>query len=59
MIQRDQTTEKGIRAIMSNQLDTSVKVLKSDFVIHNIDIENSLKEVYDIHNEIHKTNSQL
>ena len=59
LIQRDQTTEKGIRAIMSNQLDTSVKVLKSDFVIHNIDIENSLKQVYDIHNEIHKTNSQL
>ena len=59
VIQRDQTTEKGIRAIMSNQLDTSVKVLKSDFVIHNIDIENSLKQVYDIHNEIHKTNSQL
>ena len=59
VIQRDQTTEKGIRAIMSNQLDTSVKVLKSDFVIHNIDIENSLKQVYDIHNEIHTTNSQL
>ena len=59
VIQRDQTTEKGIRAIMSNQLDTSVKVLKSDFVIHNIDIENSLKQVYEIHNEIHKANSQL
>ena len=59
LIQRDQTTEKGIRAIMSNQLDTSVKVLKSDFVIHNIDIKNSSKQVYDIHNEIHKTNSQL
>ena len=57
VIQRDQTTEKGIRAIMSNQLDTSVKVLKSDFVIHNIDIKNSSKQVYDIHNEIHKNNS--
>ena len=59
VIQRDQTTEKGIRAIMSNQLDTSAKVLKSDFVIHNIDIENSLKQVYDIHNEIHKAYNQL
>ena len=39
---------------MSNQLQDSEKTAKSDFVILNIDLDSTKKQVYDIHNRIHK-----
>jgi dephospho-CoA kinase len=39
---------------MSNQLQDSEKTAKSDFMILNIDWDDTQKQVYDIHNKIHK-----
>ena len=54
IIERDHTPLAKIKAVMSNQLGDSEKTAKSDFVIHNIDWDHTQKQVYDIHNTIHK-----
>ena len=54
IIKRDHTPLAKIKAVMSNQLQDSEKTAKSDFVILNIDLDSTKKQVYDIHNRIHK-----
>tara|TARA_B100001769_G_scaffold37180_1_gene25134 strand:- start:150 stop:746 length:597 start_codon:yes stop_codon:yes gene_type:complete len=54
IIDRDHTPLAKIKAVMSNQLQDSEKTAKSDFVILNIDLDSTKKQVYDIHNRIHK-----
>ena len=54
IIERDNTPLAKIKAVMSNQLQDSEKTAKSDFVILNIDLDSTKKQVYDIHNRIHK-----
>lgn len=54
IIERDHTPLAKIRAVMSNQLQDSEKTAKSDFVILNIDLDSTEKQVYEIHNRIHK-----
>ena len=54
IIERDHTPLAKIKAVMSNQLQDSEKTAKSDFVILNIDLDSTKKQVYDIHNRIHK-----
>ena len=54
IIERDHTHLAKIKAVMSNQLQDSEKTAKSDFVILNIDLDSTKKQVYDIHNRIHK-----
>ena len=54
IIERDHTSLAKIKAVMSNQLQDSEKTAKSDFVILNIDLDSTKKQVYDIHNRIHK-----
>ncbi len=54
IIKRDKKSIKDIEAIISNQLPVSKQLNNSDFVIHNSDINETRKRVYDIHNEIIK-----
>ena len=54
IIERDHTSLAKIKAVMSNQLQDSEKTAKSDFMILNIDWDDTQKQVYDIHNTIHK-----
>ncbi len=54
IIERDHTPLAKIKAVMFTHLRNSEKTAKSDFVIHNIDWDHTQKQVYDIHNTIHK-----
>lgn len=54
IIERDQIALTKIKAVISNQLQDSEKTVKSDFVIHNTDLNDTKNQVYDIHNKIHK-----
>tara|TARA_B100000900_G_scaffold124550_1_gene105124 strand:+ start:1718 stop:2314 length:597 start_codon:yes stop_codon:yes gene_type:complete len=54
IIERDQASLAKIKALMSNQLQDLEKTAKSDFVIINVDLDDTQKQVYDIHNTIHK-----
>ena len=54
IIEREHTPLAKIKAVMSNQLQDSEKTAKSDFVILNIDLDSTNKQVYEIHNRINK-----
>lgn len=54
IIERDQISLTKIKAVISNQLQDSEKTVKSDFVIHNTDFNDTKNKVYEIHNKIHK-----
>ena len=54
VIERDQISLTKIKAVISNQLQDSEKTVKSDFVIHNTDFNDTKNQVYEIHNKIHK-----
>ena len=54
IIERDQISLTKIKAVISNQLQDSEKTVKSDFVIHNTDFNDTKNQVYEIHNKIHK-----
>lgn len=55
LIKRDNTTKKKIEAIMKNQWSDEQKVELSQFVIKNIDVENTKKQVVEVHNNLLKT----
>ncbi len=59
IIERDQASLAKIKALMSNQLQDLEKTAKSDFVIINVDLDDTQKQVYDIHNTIHKETYNL
>ncbi len=52
---RDHTTEEKIRDIMNNQLSDEEKIKKSDYVIENNDLEDTKKQVLEIHERILRT----
>lgn len=49
VIKRDKVTEEQIISRMNNQLDDAEKVKKADFVINNIDLEESENQVNEIY----------
>ena len=51
---RDNKSEHEIEAIMDNQLSDSKKIKQSDFVIQNLDWDQTTQEVLKIHNKIIK-----
>ena len=54
VIKRDQYSEEKIRAIINNQWSDEEKVKLSDFVIENIELETTRKQVNKIHKQILK-----
>lgn len=54
ILKRDDTTEKKIRDIMKNQMPDEEKVDKSDFVIVNDRLEDTILQVQNIHKKILK-----
>ena len=52
VIKRDKKSLITIQSIIDNQLRDSEKIKNSDFVISNIDMDKTLKNVYDIHKKI-------
>jgi dephospho-CoA kinase len=58
LLKRDATTKANIEAIMKNQWTDQEKAKRSHFVIENIDIENTEKQVINIHKQIIKAIEQ-
>ena len=54
LLKRDNTSKEKIEAIMKNQWTDKEKVKHSHFVIENIELENTKKQVEKIHKEILK-----
>ena len=52
LLERDDTSEEKIEAIMKNQWTDEEKLKNSDFVIKNTTLKNLSKQVYNTHNEI-------
>lgn len=50
ILKRDNTSRQNILNRMKNQWNDDEKVSKSDFVIHNEDVNEALKKTYEIHN---------
>lgn len=57
VLKRDNTSKEKVLKIMSHQWSDTDKINLSDFVIENITLENTKKEVLKIHNHL-KTRSQ-
>ncbi|MEL0650927.1 dephospho-CoA kinase [Algibacter sp. TI.3.09] len=54
VLERDNTTEEKVKAIMDNQWSDAEKVKLSHFVIENIDLEKTKKQVAFVHAQILK-----
>ncbi|TPN82117.1 dephospho-CoA kinase [Aquimarina algicola] len=52
VIDRDNMTEKQVLSRMNNQWEDSKKIPLSDFVVYNIDLEETKSQVADIHHKI-------
>ena len=52
VVQRDQTTAEQVNARINNQMEEEEKIKNSDFVIENIDLEKSKKQVLQILQDI-------
>ncbi|WP_242119282.1 dephospho-CoA kinase [Aestuariivivens sediminicola] len=52
LLSRDKTSIERIEAIMQNQWHDEDRIPLSDFVIENTDLENTKKQVLNIHNKI-------
>lgn len=55
VMKRDDTTEAKVMAIVKNQLSDEQKVKQSDFVIKNHDLDETERQVLDIHQQLLKT----
>tara|TARA_R110002050_G_scaffold74772_5_gene160231 strand:+ start:44004 stop:44591 length:588 start_codon:yes stop_codon:yes gene_type:complete len=55
LLQRDSTTRSKIKAIMNNQWTDEEKVKRSHFVIENILLEKTKKQVLEVHKQILKS----
>lgn len=55
VIQRDNSSKEQIQSRMKNQLDDKVKLGKSDYIIENIALENTTKEVRFLHDLFSKS----
>ncbi len=54
LLKRDNTTLEKIEAIMKNQWTDAEKIKLSDFVIENIELQNTKKQVDEIHKKLLK-----
>ncbi|MEZ4796462.1 MAG: dephospho-CoA kinase [Flavobacteriaceae bacterium] len=54
VIVRDKSSEEKVKAIIKNQWSDAKKVKLSDFVIENIDLKSTKKQVFKIHQKILK-----
>jgi len=54
VVKRDQSSEKKVKAIIKNQWSDAEKVKLSDFVIENINLEDTKNQVNKIHQKILK-----
>ncbi|MGA1226518.1 MAG: dephospho-CoA kinase [Tamlana sp.] len=52
LLKRDNTTKENIEAIMKNQWTDDQRIQNSDFVINNLSVANTKKQVVKIHKEI-------
>ncbi len=52
VVKRDHTTAEQVNARINNQMEEKEKIKKSDFVIQNIDLENSKKQALQILQDI-------
>ncbi len=52
VIERDNSSSKKVKAIINNQWSDDKKTLLSDFVITNIDLENTKLQVIEIHKKL-------
>lgn len=52
LLKRDDTTREKIQAIMDNQWSDAKKIELSDYVIENIDIDNTISQVEKLHYSI-------
>lgn len=52
ILNRDNTSEQKIKAIMENQWDDDKKVKHSDFVIQNKSLDKTKKQVFSIHRKL-------
>jgi len=52
LLERDNTSIEKIQAIINNQWPDEEKVKKSDFVIINTELDNTIKQVQQTHNKI-------
>ncbi|TVZ14449.1 dephospho-CoA kinase [Maribacter sp. MAR_2009_72] len=52
VLQRDQITRKEILSRMNNQLEDKVKVKLADYIIENIDLDQTRQNVLDLHKRI-------
>ena len=52
LLKRDDTTKDKIKAIMKNQWSDKEKVKLSDFVIENIELQNTIIQVNEVHDKI-------
>lgn len=57
VIVRDNSTEKKVISIIENQMSDSEKILKADFAIKNIDLQDTKLQVEKIHKQILKLNT--
>ena len=57
LIKRDDTTISKIQAIMNNQWPDEKKIKLSHFVIDNYNIEDTIKQVQGVHNQLLKSSS--
>lgn len=55
VIKRDESTRKKVLAIISNQISEEEKIKKSDFVIYNDDLQETIKSVKTTHKKILKS----
>ncbi len=55
LMKRDETTKEKIEAIIKNQWTDAEKMKLSNFIITNTDLENTIKQVVEIHEKILKT----
>lgn len=53
-MQRDHKTANEVLSVMNNQWDEDKKIQKSDFVIHNLDVQQTIIEVEGINKKILK-----
>ncbi|MFH4968807.1 dephospho-CoA kinase [Gaetbulibacter sp. M240] len=52
LMQRDNTTEEKIEAIMNNQWTDDKRLNLTDFTIKNINLEDTRSQVFDVHQQI-------
>lgn len=59
LLERDQTTREAIQSRMNNQWTDAEKIVLSDYIIHNEDLEKAKEQVVKIHQEISLLRSKI